>query len=186
MSTEPRQLGRLSQIQVRYDPVEDRLLLRINTSTRSQLRCWLTRRIVQRLWPALENALGDRALAEQEAAPRPATATPEVKRAVVGMQREEALAKADFTAAFEEKDIATPLGEEPMLVSRVRLRGQGPGHLLRLEPADGSGFNLQLDNATLHSLCELVRRSAEAAGWALDLVPAGAPVEVTETSAPLH
>ena len=44
----------ISQIQMRYVPLEDRVLLRLNTSDQDEFRFWLTRRFVVMLISALQ------------------------------------------------------------------------------------------------------------------------------------
>jgi hypothetical protein len=139
-------------------------MLRVNTSERVEIRCWLTRRLVKRLWPVLERALG-------AAAPPTAQATPEARQAVVAFQREEALSKADFSQRFEEEPAEQPLGEEPILAAKARVQRTSAGHHLRLDPVEGQGMSLMLDDRLLHSLCELIARAVRVAEWDLELRP---------------
>ena len=46
---------RLHQLKLDFIPEQDRLLLRVSTDTRLEVRLWLTRRILRLLWPLLVN-----------------------------------------------------------------------------------------------------------------------------------
>ena len=46
-------MGKLAQIQIRFAPVEDRLLMRLSTDDGAEFRFWLTRRYVRIMWPIL-------------------------------------------------------------------------------------------------------------------------------------
>lgn len=172
-------LGRLHQIQVRFEPVPDRLLLRVNTSERAELRWWFTRRLTARLLPALATALTDAEVAVG-AASAPA------RRAAAAMRREEVVTKADFAAPFAETPEAKPLGEEPILVARVRLERRGANHAIHLEPQSGRGFHLNLDRPTLHAFCELIQRAVDKAEWRLDADPISAAADSEPSGAALN
>lgn len=158
----PARLGQLRQIQVSFDAEHDRLLLRVNTSEKAELRVWLTRRIVKRLWPILLRSLR----ANEAVVTQP---TPERREAVLGFRHEGALSKSDFTQRFSEERACTPLGEAPILATRARLDRSGTRHRLALHPTEGQGVTLTLEEPVLHSLCELVRRAVRAADWDLEL-----------------
>jgi len=163
---EPGQLGKLHQIQIRFEPEQDRLLLRVNTQTGAELRYWLTRRIVKRLLPVLSRTLES---ADEKVVTQP---TPEARKAVSEFRREEALSQSDFSKPFQEQATHTPLGEEPILVSKVSIRRTEQGLLLRLFPKDGQALNLMLQERVLHTLCELIRRGVRLADWDLEVGPA--------------
>ncbi len=179
MPAEPSRLGQLRQIQVRFDPENDRLLLRVNTSEKAELRCWLTRRLVKRIWPAVVRSLGND--------PQVATqASPQAREAVLHFRREQALAGSDFARPFEEQGAHTPLGDEPILASRVRLRPTPRGHVLSLHPKQGQGLNLTLEGGSLHALCELIQRAARAADWDLELEVVREPRAEATPSGPIN
>ena len=45
----------IHQLSVSFDPLQDRVLLRVNTTTREELQVWLTRRMVSHVLPILLN-----------------------------------------------------------------------------------------------------------------------------------
>jgi len=178
MAEQAEGVGGLRQIQVRFEPEQDRLRLRIKTSSSAVLQCWLTRRLVRRLWPHLENALAQNAQVSSQA-------SEEARDAMKQFQREGALQKSDFTQPFDEEG-DLPLGDAPLLVAKASLgrSEENPGlHVLRLEPKQGRGLNLSLPDPILHTICELIRRAVAKTDWDLDLAPAP---ENTESPAIRH
>lgn len=157
-------MAALSQIQVRYHPVEDRLLLRMSTSDHQEFQFWLTRRCVQGMWPLLVKLLKE--------APSVTTRTaPQHREEVLAFQHQQAVSQADFQTGYREEEERTrPLGEAPMLVKRVDVRRDDQGTAkLGLRPAEGQGVELGLGEPLLHSLSKLIADSAERCGWGLGL-----------------
>ena len=48
----------IHQLSVTYDPLEDRVLLRVNTTTQEEVRVWLTRRMLTQMLPHLPREIG--------------------------------------------------------------------------------------------------------------------------------
>src|SRR5574339_1204598 len=104
---------KLHQLKVDYDAEQDRLLMLIATSEQMELRMWLTRRYVKLLWPLLVK------LAE-EASPRIRTqANPEARKALLGIEHQQAVQKADFSKPYDAGEAARPLGDAPLLLARI-------------------------------------------------------------------
>jgi hypothetical protein len=160
---------RLRQINIDYDAESDRLLMRIGTSDGAELRLWLTRRYVKLLWPLLVK------LAE-DASPRIRTqANPEARKALLGLEHEQALSRADFSRPYENKTPTTPLGESPLLLSRIQTGHDRNGQpIVALHPSDGQGVTLNLDGVLLHSLCRLLQAAAQKSDWDIELRLPGA------------
>lgn len=156
-------MGQLHQITLRYHPVEDRALLRVSTQDRSEFRFWLTRRLLQALWPVLIRLLeADERVRRQ---PRP-----EIARQVLSFQHEHALQQSDFSTAYRDDPASFPIGEEPLLLSEIQVKQTPHGcQLLCLRGAGGKGAELALKPALLHSLCRLLADTSSKAGWDLDL-----------------
>jgi len=155
---------KLQQLKVDYNAEQDRLLMLIATSDGVELRLWLTRRYVKLLWPLLVK------LAE-EASPRIRTqASPEARKALLGIEHEQAVQKADFSKDYEKKSRSTPLGEAPLLLGRIQTGHDRKGRpVLALHPADGQGITLTLDAVLLHSLCRLLQAAVKKSGWDIEL-----------------
>jgi len=164
-------MTRIDQFQLRFDAEQDRLLLRVNTSDRKEFRLWLTRRMVARLWPVLRAALESDELVRSQ---------PDrvARDAVLSFQQDKALAQADFQSAFREEAEEMPLGEAPVLVSKVQL-GAAPqgGRLLRLAPSRGPSVQLGLNPFMLHAFCRLLVQAVAQTDWGLGLTLVQAPVD---------
>ena len=160
---------KLHQLKVDYDAEQDRLLMLIAASEDVELRLWLTRRYVKLLWPLLVK------LAE-EASPRIRTqANPEARKALLGIEHQQAVQKADFSKAYAEQPRNTPLGAEPPLLGRIQTGRDRKGlPVLALHPAEGQGVTLTLDSVLLHSLCRLLQSAVKKSGWDLELKLPGA------------
>lgn len=168
----PQPVPSLHQIQLSYVPEEDRLLLRVSTREHQELRFWLTRRLVARLWPLLVDQLAARADAG-------AHADPEARRSLLEFRHEAAVQQADFSAPYRDAPRETPLGAVPLLVTKARLRPGEAGFDLWLMPAEGSGVRLSLTEAMLHSLCRMLEQTAARTEWGL-ASPLGAPAPPPE------
>ena len=169
---------KLHQLKVDYNAEEDRLLMLIATSDGVELRMWLTRRFVKLLWPLLVK------LAE-EASPRIRTqANPEARKALLGIEHQQAVQKADFSKAYEPKPRSMPLGEEPLLLGRIQTGHDRKGQpVVALHPAEGQGVTLTFDSVLLHSVCRLLQAAVKNSGWDMELKLPGAEPQPAEERA---
>ena len=104
---------RLHQLKVDYEAEQDRLVMLVATSESVELRLALTRRFVKLLWPLLVK------LAE-EASPRIRTqASPEARKALLGLEHEYAVSKADFSKPYDPGEKQRSLAKRPRAVARV-------------------------------------------------------------------
>ena len=154
---------RLHQLKLDFVPGQDRLLLRVSTDNQLEVRLWLTRRALRLLWPLLVQMV--------RAAPDVALqSSPEARDALVGMQHERALSRANFTKSFEEVPRELPLGAEPILVVHIQASKDSEGNqVLGLLPQQGQGIHLTLDDTLLHSFCKLVQNAIAKSEWDLVL-----------------
>ncbi len=157
-------MAQLKQVQLAFSPVEDRLLLRINTSAGEQFRFWLTRRFTRLLWPVLMQAAGQDPQVS-------AQASPGAREAVLSFRHEQAVSGANFTEPFHEDEAPQmPLGESPVLLSRIQLRpGQSGTSVLCLHPEHDQGVEIAMTPELLHSLTRLLAQTVTRAGWDMNL-----------------
>lgn len=157
----------LERITVEFHAEEDRLMVRVFFDKKAEIQFWLTRRLVTRIWPVLLQM----AQAKPDIQMQP---NPEVRKALLGMQHEKALQEVKFSKAAQEPDREHPLGNAPMLVSKVRARRNEKGQtVLTLQPHQGNGADLALGDTLLHGLMKLVQDTVVKAEWDLALaVPA--------------
>ncbi len=144
----------IKQLQIAYDGIADRLVLRLHTGAGEEYLAHLTRRFVARIWPGL-------------AAVRPAP------RAAAG---ESSGGASRFDQAYRSPaDVVHPLGDTPLLVSEARIDRDRQGRLkLLLREHRQRSFSLTLDDALLEIFCAMLQAGAKTADWGLALTDAAA------------
>jgi len=154
---------RLHQLKLDYLPEQDRLLLRVSTDNRQEVRLWLTRRALRLLWPLL--------LQMVRSSPEVALqSNPQARDALIGLQHERALSRANFADTFEDAPRAMPLGADPLLVVHLRSsKDAGGNQVLALLPQQGKGVHLTLDDTLLHSFCKLLQIAVAKSDWDIAL-----------------
>jgi hypothetical protein len=164
----------LERITVEFSPEEDRLLVRVYFSGSAEVLLSLTRRLVKRFWPVLLQM----AQSKPDIQVQP---NPEARKAMVGFEHERALKEVKFTKAVKEPDREHPLGDAPMLVTRIRARRNDKGlTVLSLLPREGNGVDLTLGDNLLHGLMKLIQDTAAKAEWDLQLAVPNLGVAVGE------
>lgn len=156
-------MPQLHQIQIRYVPQEDRILLRIKTTDRSEFRFWLTRRYVKLLWPVMVKMLeADQRVQLQTNA--------EARSAVLSFQHEKAITEGDFSTKFNDDAASLPLGELPVVLAKIQLKRTGEGsNVLCLHPESGSGIDLAMKETLLHSFSKLLKDAVKVSEWDIQL-----------------
>lgn len=168
----------IHQIQLRYDPVEDRLLLSVRTHAAELYTAWLTRHMVARLNPPFRRAVARLALPRGAALP-----VPEAQAMLEQVARERPLKDAAFDRPFEGTQDATyPLGRDPLLPAEIDVRSPPAGGLvIALREARGRRIELALNDDLATALMRLLDKTLALADWSLpglaepDAPPAGPP-----------
>lgn len=170
---------KLHQLKIDFNAEQDRLLMLVSTDDGAEVRMWLTRRFVKLLWPLLVK------LAE-EASPRiKVQANVEARKALLGIEHQKAVQKADFSKPFQETPRSTPLGAEPLLLARIQTGNDPKGlPVVSLHPTNGQGITLTLDEVLLHSVCRLLQAAVSTSDWDIDLRLPGAEAEPAEQAEP--
>ena len=153
----------LHQVNVAYDSLQDRLLLRFSTAEQVEYRMWITRRMLKGLWPGLVQLMANTPMARQQL-------EPEAKRAVVEFQREQALAQTKFGKAYDGETMAPAQPGEPILVFGLRMRPNPDGsHDIEFAPKVGQGVHVRLQDAMVHALAKLLQDAVKMTDWDLRL-----------------
>lgn len=156
---------RIHQLQISFSPEQDRLQLKINTQDRSEFSFWLTRRFIMRFWPGLK-----RTLEVNPGSEIPKTSNPAARTAMLDFMHQHAVSQANFSTDFQDNPTNTPLGGEPVLVTKARIEPQeGGNYLVSLHPEKGYGIEVAMDTNLLHSLCKLLNDASNKADWNLGL-----------------
>jgi hypothetical protein len=170
----------LHQMTAEYNPAEDRILFRVNTVEKTEYRVWLTRRLVRQIWGvAVQNFAAEPDVKEQE--------RPQVKKAVLSMQHQEAVQGADFSQKHQKPDKAAAETEQPLLAINAELGKTEQGAIrLSFHTSAGRSINLNLNDEMLHAVCHILQQAADKAGWDLKLAIGDAARVITPTPAQLH
>jgi len=170
---------RLHQIKIDYVSEQDRMLMQLATSDEVEVRMWLTRRFVKLLWPLLIKIA-------EEASPRIRTqADPEARIALLNLEHEEAMARADFSKPYDDTARAMPLGEAPLLLARIQTGHDSNSQpVVAMHPVEGQGITLTFDSVLLHSVCRLLQAAVTKSDWDMELkLPGTEPQEGNERAA---
>jgi hypothetical protein len=160
-------MAKIEQIQIKFVPVEDRLLMRVAGDEGLEFRFWLTRRFVKMIWPALGKALHLSPGVQTQASPL-------AQREVLAFEHEKAVSDADFITPYKESPKTLPLGDAPILLSKMQLRRDQDGSfMMSLAPETGAGIDLAINDKLLHSVAELIANGAQLAQWELPPLVAG-------------
>lgn len=155
----------IHQLQVSYEPTQDRLLLQVRTRDAHLIAIWLTRRMVMRMWPHFRRMLTG--MSVQAAAPG-AMAVPEAQEMLAQAARAKALKTADFKTPFSSEPVQRPLGAEPMLPLTAKLRATPKGVLvLSLKDVQDRTMELRFGDTMAHGLNRLVEQALQRAEWGL-------------------
>jgi hypothetical protein len=169
----------IHQIQVKYEPVQDRLLMQVRTRDEQLFGLWLTRRMVMRMWPPVRQLMTS--IAVDRTAPG-ATPVPEAREMLAQAARERALKSTDFKTQFNPTATKLPLGPEPMLPTAIDLRKAPRGAIvLAIRDTQGRSLELQLGEDLANGWMKLVENALAQADWGIEIVakapeaPAAAP-----------
>ena len=167
--------GPLHQLTLTFDPIQDRMLLRVGTSDDTEYQLWLTRRFVKVLWGALMQTL-DQAPELRE------DFLPEVRDAVKAMEHQEAVQSSDFTQNHSEQNVNLTSNSGPLLITGGQVKPiTGENTILKLKTADGMSIQFGLTKQLLHALCHMMISSAQKAEWDLQLQVGDPQVFVPDT-----
>jgi hypothetical protein len=155
----------IHQLSVSHDEIQDRLLVRLNTQAAHEFRFWLTRRMVLRLLPAM-----DQTLARLEAAqPGVAASDLSTQQILTEIKRDAFLQSADFATPYDALAQHFPLGPEPLLVTDVQMTLHGQGNLeVVFQQKMGEGVqscHLNLQAQLVHGLIHLLKETLLKATW---------------------
>jgi len=155
---------KLRQLKIDFNPEGDRLLMHLSTSEGRGDEA------------VADAALRQAALAAAGATGRgcePAHQDPgqsEARKALLSLEHEQAVARADFSKPYEAEPVAMPLGAEPLLLARIQTGHDANGlPVLALRPAEGQGLTLSFDSVLLHSVVPTAAAAVKKTDWDIEL-----------------
>ncbi len=170
---------RLHQLNLKFDAEQDRLLLRINTSTQLELRLWLTRRLTVGVLPLIRKLVSDqvaKAEALDTASGNPLTVNdPKIREFLSEIKKDTILKTSDFSTPFKEQ--ANPAAnaapvDDAVLVSEMALTPLANGHMkikFTGKPIASSqmrNVQIDLDDRLMHGFLHLLEKSYATSEWA--------------------
>jgi hypothetical protein len=168
----------LHQFQMSYIAAEDRIMLRVSFHDEHQalheLRAWLTRRMVSRVWPTILQSLQTQVTLDQPAAAH-------AKLEMVNMAHQASVsdmtAAGKFNTPYETEIDRFPLGETPIVVTHAHFNVKRNEPLrINFLPEAGPGFEIAFQPGLLHGFCKLLQNVVEQAEWDMDLSMPGETV----------
>lgn len=162
----------IHQVSVTYQAEQDRLLLRVSSTSGDEMRLWLTRRLMVGLWPLLTRLQTEQLLRSEAGAASMDLSDQELRRMLTEFRKEEFLQRADFDTPYEDKG-SHPLGSEPLLVTDIDASPLSNGRLRlafneRAAVAGGDkprGFQLEMDLRLVQGMMHLLEQSLVRAQW---------------------
>lgn len=162
----------LHQLQVSFQPEEDRILFRVSfrkdDEPLQQIRAWLTRRLVKRLWPGLLEAMKKQVALDQ---PMAAHASTEI----VSMQHQASLneirARGDFNVPFSEATDVYPQSETPVIITSVNIQlAAHESARITFVASEKMNFDVCFTKVEFHGFCTVLQDCMKGAEW--DIGPA--------------
>ncbi len=165
----------ISQLNIQYAAIEDRLQLNVLSTDDAETRIWLTRRYVRLLLKELQQIRGE-SLSEMQLW-RQGQAN--VGSDQTSMSEDANVSGANADMRFDDEYKATddthlPLGEMPILVARIVLRENDNGNLqltLGQEHKGGIQMELDLPEELVINLLKMLYKASAVAEWDLGLAP---------------
>ena len=170
----------IQQLNLGYDGLEDRLLLRLGLADDTEVTVWLTRKMVKILWSMLQSAQIAPLMVPDDFTPETQPVLEEFARSVEPLT----LHKMDFSETY--KTGRKPRTLHPVLPSDCRLASleQGRRYHLELEAKDAYTVRIPLSPEITHALINMLQLATREAGWDLSLT-AGQIVMGEATSRPV-
>jgi hypothetical protein len=160
------------QMSISYQPEQDRILVRVNTSENRELQFWFTRRLTLGLAPLMERLVNENAAKRGDpATTHLVSADPVTQKAMADFKRSETIRSADFSTPYQVTETNAPLFDSPLLITDVNLAPIAAG-ALRLQCSEKlSGapqtrkFELALSDTLTHAFMHLLERAVVASQW---------------------
>lgn len=163
----------LEQLNLVYLPQEDRILFRIGFgapdehSPKQEVKILLTRRLVQRLWPTLIDALLVQIRIDR---PEASFASEDLMK----MQHQHSVdtfaEEGQFSKSYDAENRTSPLGDAPHLLETIsfHLNAEQPFHM-QLITINGTSIDIKMPTKMVHGFCKLLQDAVKKAEWQLEL-----------------
>lgn len=152
----------LQQMQIAYDPLQDRLVFTIFTQDFCEYRFWITRHILKGIWNGMMQLLQ----ADQK---NQLKLKEESKKAAEQIQKEKAQ-RQPGAEKFATSATRRPLGDEPLLLAKFFAKPMERNtFLVHLEDARGVSIEFNGESSIIVAFCQLILQAVSRSDWNLDL-----------------
>jgi len=155
-------IGRLHQINMEYRAVEDRIVLRLNTTDQKEFRLWMTRRFARQLWDALMKIMAQNPGIQK-------FQDPDAQKAMMAFEQDRVVKKEQFEQKFSENAADFPLGKEPQLLTGFAYHAaaeKNPGRIA-FQTQKGADINLPVNDQIVYSMAKMLANIVKQTGWDL-------------------
>ncbi|MFA6915110.1 MAG: hypothetical protein WC222_01820 [Parachlamydiales bacterium] len=153
-------MSNLEQLKLSFDPVQDRLVLIFFTKDFSEFRFWITRRLVRKLWNALQqlqNTLHKSGIEQEH----------EVEKAKQHVQQEQVQKEA---SKYGMQVSRNPLGTDPLLLMQVKIGTNDQGQIhFTFESTAGTNVDFTTDKTFVSLLSQLIQKAIPHTEWDITL-----------------
>jgi hypothetical protein len=171
----------IHQLNLKYDPEQDRLLLRINTKTAEEIRLWLSRRLTVGVLPLMrklttEQTTKSAALAAEQGTGFSAR-DPKVREILSEFNKDATLRSSDFVTPFKEAPSSEGTAVQALLVSTVAITPLAnlhlvvkfTGHLVARagQANEKRDVQIDLDERLMHGFMHLLETAFIASQWSV-------------------
>lgn len=175
----------IRQLSVSYILDQDRILMRVRTSTDEEMALWFTRRLCVHLWPLLHRVTTDLFAVPPNAVSDGGVdldrLSLESRQMLVDAQRQQALQNADFSAPYQAGEKSKrPFGEAPLLVTEINItpRPHVASGQMQLQihfrevledKPQARGFEMVLAADFVFNIMHLLENAIKQSEWGLDV-----------------
>ncbi|RTE67169.1 hypothetical protein EH243_02905 [Amphritea opalescens] len=146
-----------NQINLSYNSVEDRILIRASENGK-EFRAWWTRRLALRI----AKLFNEHDFPTENSASH---LQPEQRQSLGDIEKHGAVQQADFSTPYQSSANDYPLGEVGILVQRIDIKTVNKLVLIVMLPAEGEGFTLSLPPGQRYSFEHMLQQVMVAAEW---------------------
>lgn len=178
----------IEQINLGFNEQQDRLLLKLGLTDKTEISVWITRRICKTMWSLLQGTnaamLPTAGLMNQA----PIT-TPDTKdQAIQSFEKEAAdqriIENMDFKSEYlTDRQTRTA---EPLLATQCLIATLEQVPNLELQCLEGQTVKIALNNELTHAMTNMMQLATREAGWDLQLVTDHVQGQLTQGQSLIH
>jgi len=172
----------IQQLNMAYNPNQDRVLFRIGLQDDSELQIWLTYRVSRQLWQLLGNKTN---LPTAQSTQLTATPQQALQRFEQEAQTMETLQKMDFSTAYQPRQKVQ--NDTSMLAVQLRYVEDNPMvPVLHMTCLEGMTASINLNHEMILAICNMLQLTAKEAGWDMGAAVAAPAAQVPDMQKVLH